>query len=76
MTNLEREGTNALTLLTIPKAAELLGVSRNSIEDMLKDPDFPRIFIGVSNQTRIPAKAMIDYVNKRALNWPQYTTGL
>lgn len=63
-------------LLTVREAADLLGISMESVRDFLNDPTLGRIFVGSSNQVRIPTKSLIDYIDERASNWPQYTTGL
>lgn len=56
-------------LLSIPKAASLLGVDRSTVEDMLNDPRLGRVLIGRSRQVRILRTDLIDYINNLSQDW-------
>lgn len=56
-------------LLSIPKAASLLGVDRSTVEDMLNDPQLGRILIGKSRQVRILRPDLMNYINHLSQDW-------
>jgi len=65
---------NKCQLLTIAGASRELGVSRETVEEMLMDPALPRIFVGKSQQVRLQFSELIKYISNRAANWYRYST--
>ena len=56
-------------LLSIPKAATLLGVDRKTVLMMLNDPALPRLTVGRSEQIRIPRDMLLAYLRHTSTNW-------
>lgn len=56
-------------LLSIPAAASLLGVSRETIDLWLLDPELPRVFVGTSKQVRLQQSDLLNYLNDKAKHW-------
>jgi len=59
-------------LLTISKAAKLLGVSTDDVRELLLDPELPRMQFRHGRSIRLPQKALLDYVKKRSRDWFDY----
>lgn len=59
-------------ILTINEASKLLGVRRSIVEELLNDPQLPRLFVGESQQVRLLQSQLLEYVKKRAENWVEY----
>ena len=59
-------------ILTINEASKLLGVRRSIVEELLNDPQLPRLFVGESQQVRLLPSQLLEYVKKRAENWFEY----
>ena len=59
-------------ILTINEASKLLGVRRSIVEELLNDPQLPRLFVGESQQVRLLQRQLLEYVKKRAENWFEY----
>ena len=55
-------------LLTISKAARMLGISSEDIKDLLLDPTLPRIVLG-RGRVRLPRQALLNYLDKRSNEW-------
>lgn len=63
---------DGMELISIPKAAKMLSVKRETVEIWLQDPEVPRLFVGRSKQVRLPQKQFFEYLDSRAKGWPQY----
>ncbi|WP_081624591.1 helix-turn-helix domain-containing protein [Levilactobacillus parabrevis] len=60
------------TLLTIAKAAKLLGVSTDDVRELLLDPELPRMQFRHGRSVRLPQQALLDYVKQRSRDWFDY----
>ncbi|HAT55897.1 MAG TPA: hypothetical protein DCW31_11800 [Lactobacillus sp.] len=59
-------------VLTISQAAKVLGLSTDTLQDWLSDPDLPRLYVGRTNQPRLMVDSLLRYAQVRAANWYRY----
>jgi excisionase family DNA binding protein len=66
LTKIERLEKNTLPeLMTTMEVANMLKVSKRSLQEQMKEPDFPRV-IKVGRQNRFRKKDIATYINNQA----------
>ncbi|WP_341779007.1 helix-turn-helix domain-containing protein [Levilactobacillus sp. HBUAS70063] len=55
-------------MLTIAKAAKLLGISSDDVKELLLDPELPRLIFN-RGRVRLPRRGLLDYIKRRTQNW-------
>ncbi|TGD17557.1 DNA-binding protein [Levilactobacillus suantsaiihabitans] len=63
---------NTSRLLTISKAADMLGISPDNVKELLLDPELPRMKFDHGKRVRLPQNELLEYVKKRSRNWFDY----
>lgn len=66
---LNMDTTKQNKLISIPAAAKLLGVARETVDLWLLDPSLPRILIGSSKQVRLRQCDLFGYLDDKAKHW-------
>ncbi|CAM3118541.1 Helix-turn-helix domain-containing protein [Lactiplantibacillus plajomi] len=66
---LNMDSTKQNKLMSIPGAAKLLGVARETVDLWLLDPGLPRVLVGRSSQVRLRQCDLFRYLDDKAKFW-------